>query len=153
MYYYMYMYIQYTCTCSCTHIQVMQLLHVCDTIIKSYMCVRVYPICNTQSKAILIQFSTRLKKVHVHAVSYYACACTCMWWSCECITSRYWSCGFSSPFIENSSIVSEFRDVVGHPGVRKPTNVEVIHPSMLSSLVEDLQGSPVFKEDTRHIHF
>ena len=41
---------------------------------------------------------------------------------------------------------------MGHPGVREAPNVEVVHPSMLSSLVENLQGSPVFKKDTRHIH-
>lgn len=42
---------------------------------------------------------------------------------------------------------------MGHPGVREPTNVEVVHPSMLSSLVENLQGSPVFKIDLRCTHF
>ena len=45
---------------------------------------------------------------------------------------------FNSPFIENSPIIGEFGGVMGHPGVRETTHVEVVHPSMLSSFVEYL---------------
>ena len=33
-----------------------------------------------------------------------------------------------------------------HPGVRETTDIEVVHPSMLSSLVENLQRGPTFRQ-------